>query len=82
MVTYSLLGNIDGILFQFTGVPVSSIKQYLHISSVLIFFPFALIGILIWNSILVAIASIITNPNNSWKSSLMLLPILFILTSF
>lgn len=83
MFTYSLLGIIGGLLFfQFTGVPISTILDYLYLPAILLFLPFALIGILIWNAILAAIASIITDPNNSGKSSLMMLPILFVLASF
>jgi len=83
MVTYSLLSILGGILFfQFTNVPVSYILSYLHLPSILLFFVFAFMGILIWNSILAAIASIITDPNNSGKSSLMMLPLLFVIASF
>ena len=35
-----------------------------------------------WNAILAAIASVINDPNNSGKSSLMMLPILFVIASF
>jgi ABC-2 type transport system permease protein len=47
-----------------------------------LYLPFALAGILTWNAILAAIASIITDPNNSGKSALMLLPVVFVLASF
>lgn len=83
MVTYSLLGIIGCILyFQFTGLPVSGIVAYFYLPSIALYFPFALLGVLIWNSLLAAIASIITDPNNSGKSSLMLLPMIFVLASF
>jgi ABC-2 type transport system permease protein len=83
MFTYSILSILGGILFfQFTNVPVSTILSYLHLSSMLIFFVFAFMGILIWNSILAAIASMITDPNNSGKSSLMMLPLIFVIASF
>jgi ABC-2 type transport system permease protein len=83
MITYSILSILGGILFfQFTNVPVSTMLSYLHLSSILIFFVFAFMGILLWNSILAAIASIITDPNNSGKSSLMMLPIIFVIGSF
>jgi ABC-2 type transport system permease protein len=83
MFTYSLLGIIGGILFfQFTGLPISTISNYLYLPSIVLYLPFALTGILIWNSILAAIASVITDPNNSGKSSLMMLPLLFVLASF
>ncbi len=83
MITYSLLGIIGGILFfQFTGVSISTILDYLYLPSILLYLPFALTGILLWNAILAAIASIITDPNNSGKSSLMMLPLMFVIASF
>jgi ABC-2 type transport system permease protein len=83
MFTYSLLGIIGGVLlFQFKGVPISTIFNYLHLPSIILYIPFALTGILIWNAILAAIASAITDPNNSGKSSLMMLPLLFVAASF
>jgi ABC-2 type transport system permease protein len=83
MLTYALLGIIGGVLlFQFTGSPISTIFNYLHLPSIILYIPFALIGILIWNAILAAIASVITDPNNSGKSSLMMLPLLFVVASF
>jgi len=83
MLTYSVLGIIGGVLFfQFTGVPVSTIAGYLHLPSILLFLPFALTGILMWNALLAAIASVITDPNNSGKSALMMLPLLFVIASF
>ena len=83
MFTYSLLGIIGGILFfQFTGTPVSTILDYLYLPSILLYLPFALTGIFLWNAILAAIASVITDPNNSGKSSLMMLPLVFVIASF
>jgi ABC-2 type transport system permease protein len=83
MLTYSMISIIGGALyFQFTGLPVSGILDYLYFPSIIIYLPFSLIGILIWNAILAAIASVITDPNNSGKSSLMMLPVLFVAASF
>jgi ABC-2 type transport system permease protein len=83
MFTYSFLGIIGGILFfQFKGVPIYTIRDYLNLPSIILFLPFALSGILLWNAILAAIASVITDPNNSGKSGLMMLPILFVMASF
>lgn len=83
MLTYSILSIIGGMLFfQFTGMPISRILDYLYFPSIVLYLPFAVAGILIWNAILAAIASIITDPNNSGKSSLMMLPLVFVLTSF
>jgi ABC-2 type transport system permease protein len=83
MLTYAILSIAGGMLFfQFTGLPASRILDYIYLPSLAIYFPFALVGILIWNAILAAIASIITDPNNSGKSALMMLPVLFVLASF
>ncbi len=83
MITYSLLFILGGIIyFQFTGASVFTILEYLHLPSIALFLPFALIGVLIWNAILAAIASVITDPNNSGKSSLMMLPVVFVIASF
>jgi ABC-2 type transport system permease protein len=83
MLTYSVLSIIGGILFfQFTDKPIDTILDYLYLPSILLYLPFAVAGILIWNAILAAIASIITDPNNSGKSSLMMLPLVFVITSF
>jgi len=83
MVTYSFLSIFGGVIFfQFSGLPISTILDYLYVPSIVLYLPFALIGVLIWNSILAAIASIITDPNNSGKSSIMMLPIVFVIASF
>lgn len=83
MLTYSLLSIVGGVIyFQFTGTPVLGILEYLYFPSMALYFPFALLGVLIWNAILAAIASVITDPNNSGKSSLMMLPVVFVIASF
>ncbi len=83
MITYSLLFIFGGIIyFQLTGTHISTILEYLHFPSIALYLPFALIGVLIWNAILAAIASVITDPNNSGKSSLMMLPVVFVIASF
>lgn len=83
MLTYTIIGILGGMLFfQLTGAPIANILQYLYLPSILLFFAFTLLGILLWNAFLAAIASIITDPNNSGKSSLMLVPVLFVVASF
>ena len=83
MLTYSILSLVGGIIyFQFTGTPISVIYDYVNVPSIALYLPFALVGILIWNAILATIASIITDPNNSGKSGLMMVPILFVMASF
>lgn len=83
MITNSLLITIGSVIFfQFTGTPISTIADFLNLPSIALYLPFALLGVLIWNAMLAAIASIITDPNNSGKSGLMMLPILFVMASF
>ena len=83
MITYSIMGALGGIIyFQFSGTPVYYVLTYIHLPSILLFLPFALMGVLIWNAFFAAISSIITDPNNSGKSSLVLIPLLFVLASF
>lgn len=83
MFTYAILSIVGGMLFfQFKGLPATGILDYIYLPSIFIYLPFALVGILIWNTILAAIASIITDPNNSGKSSLMMLPLVFVIASF
>ncbi len=83
MLTYSIIGILAGMLyFQFTGASVNTVIQFLHLPSIIVFVCFTMIGILIWNAILAAIASVITDPNNSGKSGLMMMPLLFIIASF
>ncbi len=82
MVTYSIISILAGvIIFQFTGVPAAAVISYLHLPSILLFILFSLVGILIWNAILAAIASVITDPNSSGKSQYMMLPVLFVVLS-
>ncbi len=83
MLTYMVISILGGMLFfQFSNVPLGNIMQYIHLPSIALFFIFSLMGILLWNAALAAIASVITDPNNSAKSSLMMLPVVFVLLSF
>lgn len=82
MVTYLVLSILGGMLvFLFTGAAISRILDYVYLPALILYFLYTLMGILMWNSLLAAIASIITDPNNSGKSSLMMLPALFVLAS-
>lgn len=83
MITNSLLMIVGTIIFfQFTGSPISKVVDFINLPLIVLYLPFAILGVLIWNAMLAAIASIITDPNNSGKSGLMMLPILFVMASF
>ncbi|MBI9032706.1 ABC transporter permease [bacterium] len=79
MALYSIMSILGGIIyFQILKIPLSTILDILHLPSIIIFFIFTIMGILLWNALLAAIASVITDPNNSSKSSLMFVPMLFV----
>jgi len=83
MLTYTIVTILGAsLLFQFTGTPVVELLKYIHLPSFIIFFTFSMVGVLIWNSVMAAIASMITDPNNSYKSALMMLPVVFVVASF
>ncbi len=82
MVTYLVLSILGGMLvFLFTGASIDRILDYVYLPALLLYFLYTLMGILMWNSLLAAIASVITDPNNSGKSALMMLPGVFVLAS-
>jgi ABC-2 type transport system permease protein len=82
MITYTIVSILGGmLLFLFTGASVAQIQEYINIKALAIYFPFTIMGILLWNAMMAAVASIITDPNNSGKSSLMMLPVLFVIAS-
>jgi ABC-2 type transport system permease protein len=82
MVAYTILSILGGMLyFVFTGKSVSQIEEYVHLPAILMYFLFTTMGILLWNAMMAAVASVITDPNNSGKGSLMMLPVLFVLAS-
>jgi ABC-2 type transport system permease protein len=82
LITYSVLSILGGMLFfQVSGSSVARIQDYIHAPALGLFFVFTLMGILMWNSLLAAIASVITDPNNSGKGSLMMLPLMFVIAS-
>ncbi len=82
MLLYSIIGILAGVIyFQITNKPLSILSDILHFPSILIFLIFSIMGILMWNALLAAISSMVIDPNNSSKMSLMLIPILFITLS-
>ena len=83
MITYIILSILGGMVyFIVTGASAAMIIDYLHVPAITLFLAFTLMGILMWNAIMAAIASIITDPNNSGKSSLMMFPVVFVILTF
>ncbi len=86
VITYSIIGLLAGMLVsQFTGYSVFSVFDSLYFPSlaptVILFLLFTILGILFWNAFLAAVASLINDPNNSGKTSFMMVPILFVVLS-
>ena len=87
ILTYSIIGTLAGMLVsQFAGISISMVFQFIYIPSlfpvIFVYLLFTLLGILFWNAFLAAIASLINDPNNSGKTTFMMVPILFVLLAF
>ncbi|MBW6478269.1 MAG: hypothetical protein K0B37_02505, partial [Bacteroidales bacterium] len=58
MLTYLVLGSlVTAIYFQYTGATAARVISILHLPSIILFFAFTMMGILMWNSIMAALAS-------------------------
>ncbi len=72
---YSLLTvGVFGVIGLMTDAPFASFFAAVDAYTVLLFFLFALTGILMWNAFLAGVAATIDDPNSSQKSGLMMLP--------
>ena len=77
VILYSLLSvGVTFIIFLFTGGSIMAVFASLQPVLVLTFLLFALLGILMWNAFLAAVAATIDDPNSSQRSGLMMFPIL------
>lgn len=82
ILTYAIISVLGGMVWLiFSGTPTSVILDFLYLPALLLFFAYTLLGILMWNAVMAAIAAIITDPNNSGKSGLMMLPSFFVFGS-
>lgn len=82
ILTYAVMSILGGIVwFIFSGTPTNVILDFLYPPALLLFFAYTILGILMWNAVMAAIAAIITDPNNSGKSGLMMLPSFFVFGS-
>jgi ABC-2 type transport system permease protein len=77
VILYSLLTvGVTFVIFLYTGGSILAVLTSLQPVLVLTFLLFALLGILMWNAFLAAVAATIDDPNSSQRSGLMMLPIL------
>lgn len=80
---YGILTILGFSLFmQFTGKGFGTVFEMINLPSALLFILFALMSIVMWNAFLAAISSMITDPNNSSKNGLLMLPLLPAMTGF
>lgn len=76
VILYSLLSiGVTFVIFLFTGGDIIAVLASLQPVLVLTFLVFALLGILMWNAFLAAVAATIDDPNSSQRSGLMMFPI-------
>lgn len=76
VILYSLLSiGVTFVVFLFTGGSILTVLASLQPMLVVTFLLFALLGILMWNAFLAAVAATIDDPNSSQRSGLMMFPI-------
>jgi ABC-2 type transport system permease protein len=76
VILYSLLSiGVTFVVFLFTGGSILAVLASLQPVLVVTFLLFALLGILMWNAFLAAVAATIDDPNSSQRSGLMMFPI-------
>ncbi len=77
VILYSLLSiGVTFVIFLFTGGDILAVLASLQPVLVLTFLTFALLGILMWNAFMAAVAATIDDPNSSQRSGLMMFPII------
>lgn len=80
---YMLLSVLGYSLYlQFIGQGFMKAFTSIDFASAMLFLVFALLSVLMWNAFMAAISSMITDPNNSSKNGLLMLPILPAMTGF
>jgi ABC-2 type transport system permease protein len=77
VILYSLLSvGVTFVIFLFTGGDIVAVLASLQPALVITFLTFALLGILMWNAFMAAVAATIDDPNSSQRSGLMMAPII------
>lgn len=83
ITVYGLLTIVGfGLYMQITGAGFAAAFDRVHWPSAILFLLFTFLSILMWNAFLAAISSMITDPNNSSKNGLLMLPILPAMSGF
>ncbi|QOC23224.1 ABC transporter permease [Wenzhouxiangella sp. AB-CW3] len=74
VVYYGLLGLVVTAVLTWLGMPLGEVLALIDLPMLAVFIVMALLGILMWNAFLAAIAAVIDDPNTSQKSGWMMLP--------
>jgi len=83
ITVYGLLTIVGfGLYMQITGAGFAAALAVVHWPSAILFLLFTFLSIVMWNAFLAAISSMITDPNNSSKNGLLMLPILPAMSGF
>lgn len=84
VMVYAVIGLIAyaGFMMVFGNIGFMGAITLVNPGTMLIFFLIAMLGILMWNAFLAAVAATIDNPNSSERSGLMLLPTLPVMFAF
>ena len=83
ITVYGLLTIVGfGLYMQITGAGFAAAFARVHWPSAILFLLFTFLSIVMWNAFLAAISSMITDPNNSSKNGLLMLPILPAMSGF
>ena len=83
ITVYGLLTIVGfGLYLQITGAGFSAVLAMVHWPSAILFLLFTFLSIVMWNAFLAAISSMITDPNNSSKNGLLMLPVLPAMSGF
>lgn len=83
ITVYGLLTVVGfGLYMQITGAGFGAALAMVHWPSAILFLLFTFLSIVMWNAFLAAISSMITDPNNSSKNGLLMLPTLPAMSGF
>lgn len=83
VIFYGGLGLLAAfLLVQFTNAPFGDMFTLIDFKLVIVFLILSLLGILMWNAFLAAVAATIDDPNSSERSGLMMLPNLPVMFAF
>ncbi len=82
VIFYGGMGLLTMLITLYFGAPWVGILSGINFYFILIFLTLALLGTLMWNSFMAAVAATIDDPNSSQRGGLMMLPLLCVFFAF